>query len=849
MKKSHKEVNDMLETLRGNKLHSGTSKGANKKLNELLESSDNLPSASSELGSIQVSINELRRRVFQLRSKNKASKDYTKAHYLLANSGLSFEDVDAFIKDLQTNQFLEPNPPKIIESEELEFYIRTKKEENILMSIEQLLNGATKDFDNFINHNLNLDWAQHKNEVMKNFGILIQDKKTVDHKKSISSLDPKLPSWGNKGNNILNSNESRLNVNENNILREKFENYARIVFQFNNSRQANGNFDIANEFISILSSANGTRNAQLLESWKILESMKSKDINIVEVGKQYLEQQFLQYTDNLYKKNMNEGLATNVNKIKSFIDTKLKKADKSWKISNLTVINGVPIWALIFYLLRAGLIKEALQVLVENKANIKKVEQSFLTYFKAYASSKDHGLPVEYSTKLHTEYNQHIKSSLDGDPYRLAVYKLIGRCDLSRKNIPAVTLSIEDWLWMHLMLIKEKDAENDPVYERYSLEDFQNIIISYGPSRFSNYYLQTLLLSGLYGLAIDYTYTFSEMDAVHLAIGLASLKLFKIDSSTRLTKKPKRDIRFANILANYTKSFRYSDPRVAVEYLVLITLNEGPTDVELCHEALRELVLETKEFTVLLGKIGRDGARIPGVIEERQPLLHVRDEKEFLHTITEQAARRADEDGRIYDSILLYQLAEEYDIVITLVNSLLSDTLSASDLDQPLVGPDDNSETDPVLLARRMASIYFDNAGISRQIHVKNKEICMLLLNISSIRELYFNKQWQETLSQMELLDLLPFSDELSARKKAQDFSNLDDNIVKNIPNLLIITLSCISNMIHILNESKYQSSTKGQQIDSLKNVARQCMIYAGMIQYRMPRETYSTLINIDVSL
>lgn len=69
---------------------------------------------------------------------------------------------------------------------------------------------------------------------------------------------------------------------------------------------------------------------------------------------------------------MNEGLATNVNKIKSFIDTKLKKADKSWKISNLTVINGVPIWALIFYLLRAGLIKEALQVLVENKANIKK---------------------------------------------------------------------------------------------------------------------------------------------------------------------------------------------------------------------------------------------------------------------------------------------------------------------------------------------------------------------------------------------------------------------------------------------------------------------------------------------
>lgn len=839
----------MLGTIRGNQAHANTQKGANKKLNELLESCDNLPSASSELGSIQVSINELRRRVFQLKNKKKVTNDHTKAHYLLANSGLTFEDVDSFIKDLQTKQFLEQNAPKKIEGEELEFYLKTKKDENILMSIEQLLTGATKDFDNFINQNLNLDWSQHKDEVMKNFGILVQDKKTLDHRESISSLDPKLPSWGSKGNNILNSNESRLNVNENNILREKFENYARIVFQLNNSRQANGSYDIATEFISILSSANGSKNVQLLESWRILESMKSKDIDVVEVGKQYLEQQFLQYADNLYKKNMNEGLATNINKIKSFIDTKLKKADKSWKISNLTVINGVPIWALIFYLLRAGLIKEALEVLVDNKANVKKVEQSFLTYFRAYASSKDHGLPVEYSAKLHTEYNQHIKSSLDGDPYRLAVYKLIGRCDLSRKNIPAVTLSIEDWLWMHLMLIKESDTDNDPIYERYCLEDFQNIVISYGPSRFSNYYLQTLLLSGLYGLAIDYAYTFSEMDAVHLAIGLASLKLFKIDSSTRLAKKTKRDIRFANILANYTKSFRYSDPRVAVEYLVLITLNERPSDIELCHEALRELVLETKEFAVLLGKVGRDGARIPGVIEERQPLLHVRDEREFLHTITEQAARRADEDGRIYDSILLYQLAEEYDIVITLINSLLSDTLSASDLDQPLIGPDDNSESNSVLLARRMASIYFDNVGISKQIHIRNKENCMLLLNISRIRELYFDRQWQETLSQMELLDLLPFTDELSARKKAQDFSSLDDNIVKNIPNLLIITLNCISNMVRTLNGSKYQTSTKGQQIDSLKNVARQCMIYAGMIQYRMPRETYSTLINIDVSL
>lgn len=845
-----------VDTRSSKKDHSSdvTLKGSAKLLSELVETSKNLPTTSSELGSIQLSVNEIRKRVHDLRKRKDIGTDHTKAHYLLAGSGLPIEDVDLSLKSLQSKQLLEQSVPKRQVEGEIETYLEAKKDENILSSIEQLLSLAAKDFDNFVNQNLSLDWAQRKEEVRENFGILVQKKSYNDLNKNLAPMNPKLPTWGNQGSSILNSGETRLNVNENYAVREKFEKYAKIIYRFNNTRQMKQDFPLLKELSNALSTGGDLKNRQLMESYKILEGLKHST-DVVTNAKTYLQGQFLEYVDHLYKRNLNEGLPTNINKIKSFIDCKLKNPNNTWKFNNLTFINGTPIWALIFYLLRAGLLQEALEVAINNKASFKKVEQSFLTYLKAYVSSKDHKMPVEFSARLHTEYSQHIKSSLDGDPFRLAVYKIIGRCDLTRKNISFITLSVEDWLWIHFMLIKDDIADTDPVYERYSLSDFQNIITSYGGTRFTNYYLQVLILSGLYELAIEHAYSMSEIDAVHLAIAMANQKLLKVSSDNSLKqgtdfvfiKDNERKINFAKVLGNYTKSFKYSDPRIAAEYLILIALVDTSEQVEMCHQALRELVLETKEFTILLGKINRDGTRIPGVLEERQSLLHLKDEKEFLRKITEHAAVRADEDGRVYDCLLLYQLSEEYNIVVMIVNGLLSDLLANTDLEQPLVMIDENNETNPILIAKKIVSIYIENLEISKKVQSRNKETCILLLKLADARRAYLVKQWETTLAQIEELDLLPFSDEISARKKAQDFPALNENIIKIIPNLLVMVMSCISQMIKNLNQSDYQSSAKAQQVDALKNVSRNCMMYAGMIQYKMPRETYSALIRLDI--
>ncbi|QLL31744.1 hypothetical protein HG536_0B06100 [Torulaspora globosa] len=828
-------------------------------LNELLETSKKIPT-SSELGSIQLSVNEIRRRAHELREKQPVEQDHTKAHYLLAGSGFAFEDVESSLKQLRSKQLIEQTIPNRQVEGEVETYLRVKKEENILSSIEHLLSSAARDFDNFVNQKLNSDWIQRKDEVRENFGILVQNKAKLGDF-NVAPFNPEIPTWGNRKSSILNSGRTSLNVNENYMVREKFESYAKVIHRFNNARQAGRPFPLTKELLDIMHTSGDSKNQQLLESWKILEELKGHR-DVVSTAKVHLQTQFFDYADKLYQKNLNEGLPTNINKIKSFIQSKLRNTNGTWKVGNLTIVNGVPIWALIFYLLRAGLRNEALEVAVTNKASFKKVEQSFLTYLKAYISSKDNTLPAEFSAKLHTEYTQHIKSSLDGDPYRLAVYKIIGRCDLTRKSIPSVTLSVEDWLWMHFTLIKDQVSDDDPVYEQYTLEDFQNIILSYGPGKFSNHYLQILIMSGLYENAVQHAYSISEIDAVHIAIGLANANLLSISSEQRVNELKEKDklnfslspdnnrtVDFARLLGNYTKSFRFSDPRIAAEYLILIALPGTAEQIELCHEALMELILETKEFTILLGKINRDGTRIPGIIEERLPLLFLRNEEEFLRKITENAARRADEDGRLHDSLLLYQLSEEYDIVMTIVNSMLSDLLSNTDLEQPLVTEDDNNEINPILIAKKLLSIYMENLEISKKVHSKNKEMCILFLKLADARKTFHARQWQNALTQIEEVDILPFSDETSARRKAQEFSALNEQLIRIIPNLLIMTMSCIHHLVADLNKSDYHSISKTQQIAALKNVSRNCMMYAGMIQYKMPRETYSTLIKLDVGI
>jgi nuclear pore complex protein Nup93 len=222
------------------------------------------------------------------------------------------------------------------------------------------------------------------------------------------------------------------------------------------------------------------------------------------------------------------------------------------------------------------------------------------------------------------------------------------------------------------------------------------------------------------------------------------------------------------MLGYYTQDFRTGNPVAAVDYLTLICLYSdlpgelGKSQSTLCHEALRELVLETREFAQLLGDIRSDGMRIKGAIEQRLKLIRIPDQEAFLRKVTIQAASVANDNGRTTDAVLLYHLAEDYDTVITIINRALSDAVAVdigeeqlrlqplkprTDLDQR---QDANSSLslasvdDPVILAKNMMALYNANAMYYQKIRSQNREACGVLLRISEAKAKVEARAWAD---------------------------------------------------------------------------------------------------------
>lgn len=63
-------------------------------------------------------------------------------------------------------------------------------------------------------------------------------------------------------------------------------------------------------------------------------------------------------------------------------------------------------------------------------------------------------LPKPHRDHLQTVYNAHMLHSASADPFKLALYKLMGKLEPSRRTVSQVTMTTEDWLWFQLAMVR-----------------------------------------------------------------------------------------------------------------------------------------------------------------------------------------------------------------------------------------------------------------------------------------------------------------------------------------------------------------------------------------------------------
>lgn len=195
-------------------------------------------------------------------------------------------------------------------------------------------------------------------------------------------------------------------------------------------------------------------------------------------------------------------------------------------------------WALIFYLLRCGFVKDAAEY-VDSDPAFKSVGGRFVQYLKAYSDSPDRRLPRKLQEYVNGDWIQRAKhGGKNVDPYQMACYKIVGRCDLSSRSLDSIGQGVEDWLWLQFSIAREPEKTEEISGELYGLEQIREAFLEIGEKHFQKNQVEGTsaygtfflmqILCGLFEQAVDYLHTFNPVSAVHFSIALAYYGLLRV---------------------------------------------------------------------------------------------------------------------------------------------------------------------------------------------------------------------------------------------------------------------------------------------------------------------------------
>lgn len=804
------------------------------------------------------------------------------SHYLLSASGVK---VGSTLRDL--NQFSTQagfNATGTASSfldTDVDSYLSNLHSQSTLALIQEGLEQSKRDFDIFLEDNVQIEWDKQRQKIYEHFGLGRQSEEMAASQSTFGtstvrgafgrsarkgkSVGPKgasvngasfaashgpppvigsvISPYGKRsvhGDSQDKSTFAGQTGPTDRHTRDKQERFMDTVKRLNETRLRESHFPILHEFAQVEQAAHGENSDWFIDAYQALASItgeKLESVNnprpeqprersfqveylneqpnsvgsvnnrkrILDGSRKYLEKKFLDHVNEVLAKNAHDarpgGAPSKINKIKGFVRAKVTHKELGVDLDYLNTIGEdadkeYP-WVTVFYLLRAGLVHDAVEFVQARKNYFNNIDRNFLSAVMCYAKDPDRRLSPDLQQRISNAHAQRVRIGPANDPFRLACYKVIGRCELSSRNLSHIKENMEDWIWLQFNLAREGNRAEENAGEMFGLEEIRTTTNEIGQRHFMNddaesgngygvyFYLATL--AGMFEQAVNFLYKHNYVSAVHFAIALDYYGFLRVSdwrtAGTEIltyTTKQLPQLNFGRVVGYYTGDFRAARPDAAAEYLVLICLNadlpgdDGKQQAELCHEALRELVLETREFSTLLGDVKSNGQSTPGLIQERAPLIRLTGEDALINQIIREAAKVADDNGRINDAVLLNHLAGEYDSVMSILNHALSEALSVELGQEPLrlepLRPrvatvegqraSDLSTSslsmlatdDPVDLAEKVISLYNAQQTWWRKIQRDNRDTAGVLFQLNQIKKVIEAGRYMEALDVSEVL-------------------------------------------------------------------------------------------------
>jgi len=536
------------------------------------------------------------------------------------------------------------------------------------------------------------------------------------------------------------------------------------------------------------------------------------------------------------------GIPGTYNLVRSFLNVHLQPGMPGLEDG---LVENHPIWAMIYYCVRCGDLQAAWQVI----SSVQQHLEEFPRFFQEYMGTEDHRLSTNSEREIRLKYKSSVRNSTD--PYKRACYCVIGRCD-HKDDHTDIIKSTDDYLWLKLSQLHLEEDDGTSAQDRLTLTQLQGMLLEeYGESHFSAYqqpflYFRVLFLTGQFEAAIEFLSRLDKLrcHAVHVALVLYEFGLLIMPSTIQaqlLSHEPSdpdtlRRLNFARLVMMYTRKFEVTDPREALQYFYFLRKLKTASGENLFMSCVSELVLETREFDMLLGQLNKDGTRRPGAIDK----FHGDTQK-----IIELVAKDTENKGLIEEAVRLYDLAKNPERVLELMNKLLTQVLS-----QP---PAPQSNKDRLRqLALTIAQRYRE-LGQEGSRHTANT--FYLLLDLMTFFDLYHTNKIEQAYNVIQDLNLLPFKQE-AVEQKVNSFRNYSDEIRRSLPDILLATMTILHTQYKNSKNAgsplvggfgKLQSGGKQTYINYLRSQARALITFAGMLPYRMPGDTNARLVQIEV--
>lgn len=535
------------------------------------------------------------------------------------------------------------------------------------------------------------------------------------------------------------------------------------------------------------------------DSWSLLGSILEENSSVVMGSRKYFEKQYVKFIDNTLREFPREanlgGKPSNLEKIRGFINVKLGSSG-SLQSKKLEFYNGVPFWAQTFYLLRAGFRKEAY-------AFINTVEESYqrvgsrLVYLLQKFHEGNGILPSDLKASVFTEYMKQKKN--EDDPYKVAIYQILG--GFEKQKTPEIIQTTEDYLWFQLHLIDES----------YTLASLSAKILQYDPSHFGNntlMYFLILLSVGEFDRAIYHLSNSSNekhlIESVNFCIALHHYGLLKpskhggvdILSIEKQGDQTVATLNFSQFIKLFTRPLIKMNIEMTVDYLFLVDDKNV-----LMEELINLLISSSANHDVLLGSVSKSGIRTFGLLNRHVPTFITEAD---LTRIIKQAAQRIISPET---SIKLYNLVNDYDMVLKILSKMLSDELASSSSNKGILE-----------MSLDILNFYITKGS------AEVKQTCSLLISLMKVKNDFTAQNYENVLNQLECLFLPSQEDFAFIHQKFQEFKKLDFSIQSHS----FLILSMYGESLDQLNSRLKR--TNHPFVDELKAKSRILLQFLGLM-------------------